>query len=803
MPQEVDTFDQLLTGLEHEHRRLLNVIDALTQENLRLSVKVAPSPDHGGASSETEHQRRPKKVTVTFEGDTKTELDLDVKSQGPQVPVVSQKHVGLCVAEDDIVSLSDDSYTTDSDIDLAMLGMSTGTFSEPLAQVKENISDMLRWRDFSGHIDLDPSHHSLDRKRISSRPSSRPSSRVSKFSAISAVSHASSNRSSFQLHLSRFFRHKSVQDVLNDALTTYAEEALDASASCATLPVPEMWPHWSQRPQKGRSGSRAHTTHMMSLSKFLREDGTKEFRTGELLADDSVVGKCFVLRPGSYSSLFWNTGRVLMLASDFLYVPLLVFEWPRTFFVDLITTCFWTLDVFVSFFAGFYTNGLVEMRWRHTVHRYFVTYFFTDLAILAADWAIAVLQLTNPSRRDTSDIDLVRIVRLLRFVRIVRLFRLRRHSMELSTPPVFKRSQLVMSLTKICKMTMIVIAMNHYIACGWVYVGKNTVESWLSKWRAKRATEGDDLAVYTTALHWSLTQFTPAAMDVVAGNTIESIYSICTIVFAFMTFSSFVSSITALMQNLRKMRTQREIQEHNLRRYFIDHDISADLGSRITRFLTKTYFPHTSRTHENDLKTLELLPSFLKNELREELHTPIVVRMPFMQTLKELDAATLQKICHTAVQQHTFLSEESVFEVAAVAEKVLFFVGGFADYIHKKDVLTVQARSGRISKMSQTLRSPCWVGDPVLWLQWVHQGHLIAKTLLDVTVLTASDFQCTLSNVRPSWSYAQTYARLFRMYLQKGGDWDTDVWYDSPMMSDIARAAANPKCTESIDKFSV
>merc|ERR1712072_764529 len=91
--------------------------------------------------------------------------------------------------------------------------------------------------------------------------------------------------------------------------------------------------------------------------------------------------------------------------------------------------------------------------------------------------------------------------------------------------------------------------------------------------------------LYTTALHWSMTQFTPAGMEVHAHNQKERVYSIFVLLFAMITFSSFVSSITSSMTHLRKLKSEPAKQETILRRYFAENKISAELGQRIWKFL--------------------------------------------------------------------------------------------------------------------------------------------------------------------------------------------------------------------------
>merc|ERR1712176_173624 len=100
--------------------------------------------------------------------------------------------------------------------------------------------------------------------------------------------------------------------------------------------------------------------------------------------------------------------------------------------------------------------------------------------------------------------------------------------------------------------------MNHYLACFWFFLfmslqsDHNYVCAGTSDCTWTEVAFGGDRNVpimyaYSTALHWSLTQFTPASMEVTPKNAYERFFNIVVIVMALVIFSSFVSSITQAM----------------------------------------------------------------------------------------------------------------------------------------------------------------------------------------------------------------------------------------------------------------
>ena len=292
-----------------------------------------------------------------------------------------------------------------------------------------------------------------------------------------------------------------------------------------------------------------------------------------------------------------------------------------------------------------------------------------------------------------------------------------------------------------------------------------------------------DARVYATALHWSLTQFTPAATDVQARNGAERAYSIFVILLALLTFSSFVSSITTTMQHLHALQAARESHEIQLRSFFSENNISAELGTRVTMFLQKHHKTDGNRTHESDLKFLEMLPGNMKRQLREELHLPILTRMPYMRQLHLVDPYTLQRVAHTAVSQLSYHKGEIMFSPGDRASAVWFLLDGVADYVHKVDERAICLRldgtpspKGDWNCLSRSLSAGTWVGDPSLWLVWFYYGFLIPTSpVVEVTMLDCDACRKIFFDSSPSHGRAVAHARLFQIFL-KDTIWQTDVW---------------------------
>merc|ERR1712113_1242381 len=121
------------------------------------------------------------------------------------------------------------------------------------------------------------------------------------------------------------------------------------------------------------------------------------------------------------------------------------------------------------------------------------------------------------------------------------------------------------------------MGVNHVIACGWYAIAKNNDEGWLSHFRVEGLTN-----TYWTSYHWSLTQFS-GTMEVFPTNSVERIFSVLTLLFAFIVTSWVVSSITSSMTRL-EIATARESEKlSKLTRYLFDNRISRAISLRVQR----------------------------------------------------------------------------------------------------------------------------------------------------------------------------------------------------------------------------
>lgn len=516
---------------------------------------------------------------------------------------------------------------------------------------------------------------------------------------------------------------------------------------------------WKEAESK-REFASEQPTH---ISRLQRQDS--KALTGEALTGTSIW-QSMIMRPNSRKRLVWDVLSICVIFYDVYSIPMEAFDPPQnsaTLALDWITTGVWTVDIPVTFFSGFYTDWVVELRPIRIASHYLRTWFALDTTIITIDWCLLCVTMSS----QMGAIGMMRMSKTVRFVRIlraVRLLRVVKLTGAFAEVVEHMRSETLRVLINICKLVVFVVIMNHYIACGWYALARfnNKEANWIKFDNLAGASIGYR---YTTALHWSLTQFTPAAMEIYPHNLLERIYAILVLLFALVTFSSFVSSITGAMMRFQKISSEPAKQHAILRRYFVDNRISVELGNRIWKFLQNKHYAHKKRMHEKDIPILKLLPQTLKMALHEELYSPIVSAHPFFETYGMVNRTGSREVCNFCLTEHSVNAAQEVFAPGEPGEvgntTMIFITSGVLNYIYTEDM----------SPKMINVESCGWLCEATLWMSWIHRGTLVANTSCELAIIDASKFHTIMSRQKVAAEspkkYAQTFVSLAQRPLEK------------------------------------
>jgi len=570
----------------------------------------------------------------------------------------------------------------------------------------------------------------------------------------------------------------------------------------------KVYPGWEQGAVKVRG---AH------LRKGVRPSRATNVHKQEDIDDEPRGQEGFLQRyvwhPHSQRRLYWDFVGMGLLGHDLIMIPFkYAFEPEGNIFLDLLVWAgmlFWTADMLLSFFTGYAeTHGNIVMVPSKIARRYLRTWFALDLVLVGFDWLMILVWDTGAESAEQSNATrLGRSLRTLRFLRSLRLLRL------LKLKRIFQEiqdqidSEVVSTYWGIFKITILIITANHVIACMWYSIGTSTEGNALTRnW--VQANGLDEKGVeyrYATAMHWSLTQFTPASMEVYPHNAIERAFCIIVVLFAMVTFSSFVSTLTSNMTHLRNRTADETRQFWLLRRYLKDLNITKMTSLRVQRYLEFAYRRQQQRVQEKEVALLNLLSQPLRYEVKHESFAPHLYMHPLFMAVGEQTKAFTESL-----QAVSLASRDVCFATGQAAVNMFFVVDGDLFYSvpdeEEEDEEAVpdsnsdfeecvsgepRRESGgqelfadlmRFSALSDEFEaeeeeSLCeeglnsrvgegqWITEAVLWTPWVHLGDLQALTDSQLITVDANSFGSAVRNATSLWSVLHRYGLAFVLEL--------------------------------------
>jgi len=459
--------------------------------------------------------------------------------------------------------------------------------------------------------------------------------------------------------------------------------------------------NWKSSQQQAAAANPLRLTNMISL---LAPRGGEETDSADALGTrqggaSRVRRRCteclevLVTHPNAPRRILWDMFGIMLLMHDLVMLPMSVFnlgteglgtsyeQFQEAF--DLTSSVFWSTDMIVSFLTGYLTTeGLIEVRPHWVARNYIKTWFSLDLFIVAVDW---VSFFFNGLDTNTSVLRLGKTVS--RFVGVLRLLRFMKLNTTLRDLLAMINSEYVLTLVKLTKILLGMVIMNHYLACLWYYLSISLQQGGkFHTWTAQAlGTEPGGVRLgyaYSTSLHWSLTQFTPASMEVFPENEFERIFNIVVIIFALVIFSSFVSGITQAMTHIRNINSARTAREGEIRIFLSSNKISHKLASRIWRSVrqnnTQSFGQRIIKVQ--DVQLLRMLPEPLKEELREEIYLPRLTQHPLFREYFGFDPDVICQFCTKAVTEATLRSGEHALVDWKAVKEFVFVCEGSLEY---------------------------------------------------------------------------------------------------------------------------
>jgi len=500
-----------------------------------------------------------------------------------------------------------------------------------------------------------------------------------------------------------------------------------------------------------------------SLDSFLARCGTSGETKSEPSGGAAATAQKrsrFVIMPNSVFRVNWDFVGLFLICYDLITIPFNQAFQPEpgwfSLTMDWITLLFWTADMFQGFVLGYFAKGQLITRHGSILKHYLTTWFVADIVVVGPEWLMMFVSGDSDSGGAAGAGTLLKSARAVRVLRLLRLAKVQR---MLNLLYDLIESEYTFILINLMKLLISVLVLNHVVACGWYQMGKMAMDNDMNSWIQTSGVIGEATTyVYSTSLHWSLTQFTPASMDVSAKNIFERVFSIVVLFFAMVVFSSIVGSISGSMTTLRSMKSDQMKQFWLLRRYLRQRSVSKDLSSRIYKYLEHQCGKQNNHVQPCQLKVLDGLSESLQNELTHQMHSPHLLEHPFFRYLNEEMEVVMHRLCRIALKPQSYAEREFVFGAGDEAKKMFFVKSGKLDY-------TTMDRTS----LNPPPRVREWISEALLWTSWRHQGDLLAMIESELISLDPGQF-VEVMNVHPRpWFYAKQYAFRFIKLLNRLG----------------------------------
>lgn len=568
---------------------------------------------------------------------------------------------------------------------------------------------------------------------------------------------------------------------------TRSATAVTFEMSDGPLPLPDNRPAWMPTENAKRAFSKMNVSGLTGCLERMSglECGAPESQRshGRLPAFGTMVfgtGSRFVLSPAGSKKMGWDLASAVVIAYDILVLPLMFFGYDEdqgAIVASMFTTMFWTIDMALQCLSGFHTeDGVIEMHVGCTARHYLRTWFPLDATVLLVDWLLCILGIDASEAVNAGRLNRVgrfmRIMKVLRFARLLRVKKLA-HILELVGQQLVTPS--LWTFLNIVRLLLGLAVFVHYITCCWYAIGNAThqeYDSWIDPWMERGLGKG---YLYVIAYHWTMAQFLPAPTPDHPRNLYERLFTIFVLFTGFALFSSTLGSVTAIISHTKNQAYRKMLENHALRRFFVQDEISHVLASRVLHFQAAAAGRRQPvSVASKDLKCLHNLPPSLKSDMMYEVHISSLSVYPLFEVVNESSQKNSAEVCVLAVSEIVASKDDTLFQFHGEATSLRFVRSGKVLYYSKADQEVVGGETV-ISEASK------YLSEAALWLLWQHQGLAKASEVSRIVTLDASAFS-QVACVHPEMlGICCEYARLFRMRL-------TDVVNWEDVLDDVFRA---------------
>lgn len=560
------------------------------------------------------------------------------------------------------------------------------------------------------------------------------------------------------------------------------------------LVAPMLPPHWPTPLKAQQELVEVASGHVKvgCVKSVFVNDTSRDVSTDEL---PKLVGNCLT-DPSSSMNFGFAVMSMLVLLHDFCVIPFAV-AWQLPFegylqACSFFSASFWTLDIILSFFRGFYSDEQLILQWRQVSWQYLKTYFLSDSAVTICDWLSLILVYVSDTQGAGRGLEFLRYSKLARFLRMAGAFRMLRVLRKLQD--VFDRhtSDSWQWVVSIASLLGAAVLFTHLIACAWMAIGRFASSDTDARWTdfTIRRADGEDeriadaelLYQYGVSYHWAISVLTQGNIEIPCTNAFERLFNSACLMAGFLLGSMFISNLSAKMVEYQTLHRDRLQQLRRLRRYLDDNHVVPGLSVMALRQATQRVKAHKPLTPK-DLPVLDALSSTLRKEIRSSICKPQLLQHKLFRVCGNINGAWLDGFCREAVEINFVTDSDELFSPGTTANAAYMLISGHMQYCQSPESSPVP--EPRVKEV----KAGAWLSESALWSQWIHVGTVEAAEhcrLVTLRVSTTIDFLqrhhtiCTISK-----AYCIEFHRRIVAAKPPLADWPDDLGVPATSFEDM------------------
>ena len=380
------------------------------------------------------------------------------------------------------------------------------------------------------------------------------------------------------------------------------------------------------------------------------------------------------LDPDGYFKWNWNLIIVLFITTDLLFLPFtmafrdVITQLEANFDVlDAVQNVVFFIDIFLNFHTAYDEDGILTYKHSKITRHYLQNWFWLDfISIFPFNW---IGDYVIKHATTENEVYAGQVLLIFKFIRVFRMVRIQRFFQKVHD--YIYNKMLFSGIINLIKLTMIIIFLAHWCACGWRYIAiKEEGGGWIKGVPLAEATLTDQ---YVSALYFALTtMLTLGYGDIVPVTSSERIYTIFMMLLGGGVFGYAMNSIAMILQSLENEKSKFRKKVLSISKHLQKKGLNKDVQLEVKKYLHFVFEDNHNMNH-NDKEMFGMLSQDLKDKIYEQMNGRLLYENKVL--LKNFTKKVLYDISKK-IEEKTYVPGEKIYDPMDTSNCLYFVVKG-------------------------------------------------------------------------------------------------------------------------------